>query len=410
MEFEHTTLSNGLTIVGEVNASALSAAVGFFVRTGSRDETDGISGVSHFLEHMMFKGTDKLSAGEVNEAFDRLGANYNAFTSEENTVYYAAVLPEYLLEVTGLWSRLMRPSLRRDDFDIEKNVIKEEIAMYQDLPQFDVMDRCKSLHFKDHPCGHTVLGTAESITALAAEQMRSYFGNRYAPNNMVLACCGNFDFDALCSLTESKCGKWTPSDVTRELSFYAGSKDKQRTEKANLVREHICLLSQAVSMQDERRFATSLLAIIAGDSTGSRYFWALVDPAIAETAAMQYESMDGVGALYSYICCGSENISKVMKILEAIFEDLTTKGVSEDELQKAKNKVLSALTIKCEQPIGRLTNLGFNWVYLQRYRSMAEDVEAIKGVTTDDINAVIREFNPGDFTQLSIGPVQSRLD
>jgi predicted Zn-dependent peptidase len=404
MEFKHTTLSNGLTIVGEVNESALSAAVGFFVRSGSRDETSEVSGVSHFLEHMMFKGTDKLGALEVNETFDRLGAQYNAFTSEENTVYYAAVLPEYLGEITDLWTQLMRPSLRQEDFDIEKNVIKEEIAMYKDLPQFDVMDRCKTMHFKDHPCGHTVLGTEESITALMAEQMRDYFAKRYAPNNMVLACCGNFDFDALWALAESKCGKWTPSDVTRELSFYAGSKVKKRDEKANLVREHICLMSPAVSMQDDRRFAASLLSIIVGDYTGSRYFWALVDPAIAETAAMQYESMDGVGAIYSYIRCDRQNVPQVTQIIKGIFEELTAKGVSGDELRKARNKVLSALTIKCEQPMGRLTNLGFNWVYLQRYRSMAEDVAAVKAVTVEDVNAVIAEFNPGDFTQLSIGP------
>ena len=404
MKFRNTTLSNGLTIVGEINKSAQSAAVGFFVRTGSRDETSEISGATHFLEHMMFKGTDKLSAGEVNEAFDRLGAKYNAFTSEENTVYYAAVLPEYLLEVTDLWAQLMRPALREDDFNIEKNVIKEEIAMYKDLPQFDVMDRCKMLHFKDHPCGHTVLGTNESITALTAEQMRNYFANRYAPNNMVLACCGNFDFDAICSLVDTKCGPWQPSKAERDLSFYAGSKDKRREEKANLVREHICLMSPAVSMQDERRFATSLLAMIVGNYTGSRYFWALVDPAIAETAVMQFESMDGIGAMYSYICCGSENTSKVIDILNDIFKNLSDEGVSEDELQKAKNKVLSALTIKCEQPMDRLTNLGFNWVYLTQYRSMADDIEAVKAVTVDDVNAIISEFNPGDFTRLSIGP------
>ena len=109
MEFQNKTSANGLTIIGEVNNSAQSAAVGFFVRTGARDETDAVSGVSHFLEHMLFKGTDKLSAMDVNEAFDKMGAKFNAFTSEENTVYYAAVLPEFLLEITELWTKLMRP-------------------------------------------------------------------------------------------------------------------------------------------------------------------------------------------------------------------------------------------------------------------------------------------------------------
>ena len=128
MEFKKKKLDNGLVLVGEVNRSAKSAAVGFFVKTGSRDETRQINGVSHYLEHMLFKGTDKLSALEVNEAFDMTGAQFNAFTSEENTVFYAAILPEYLIEVTQLWIELMRPALRDEDFEIEKDVIKEEIV------------------------------------------------------------------------------------------------------------------------------------------------------------------------------------------------------------------------------------------------------------------------------------------
>ncbi|UCF42486.1 MAG: insulinase family protein, partial [Planctomycetota bacterium] len=191
MEFKEKKLANGLDLVGEVNKSAKSVAVGFFVKTGSRDEPKQINGVSHFLEHMLFKGTERLSAIEVSEAFDRTGAQFNAFTSEENTVFYAAVLPEYLAEVTKLWIELMRPSLRDEDFGIEKDVIKEEIAMYKDLPSHDVIDRCRALHFDVHPCGNSILGTNESISNLTAEEMRGYFINRYAPNNMVLACAGN---------------------------------------------------------------------------------------------------------------------------------------------------------------------------------------------------------------------------
>ena len=166
MEFKQKRLTNGLDIIGEVNMSAKSAAVGFFVRTGSRDEAPQINGVSHFLEHMLFKGTEKLNAFEVNKAFDGTGAQFNAFTSEENTVFYAAVLPEYVIEVTKLWIELMRPALRDEDFNIEKNVIKEEIAMYKDTPSFDVIDRCRSLHFDSHPCGNSVLGSEKSIESL----------------------------------------------------------------------------------------------------------------------------------------------------------------------------------------------------------------------------------------------------
>jgi len=405
MEFKTKTLSNGLVIVGEVNKCAQSAAMGFFVKTGARDETEQINGVSHFLEHMLFKGTEKLSAFEVNEAFDRTGAQFNAFTSEENTVYYAAVLPEYVIEVTGLWTELMRPALRDEDFSIEKQVIKEEIAMYKDLPSFDVMDRCRKLHFEGHACGNSVLGTEKSIDGMTAEQMREYFCRRYSPNNMVVACAGNFDWEQICSAIEPACGQWSRQDADRKLEECAGSKKQERVEKPNMALEHICLMSPGVPAQDSRRFAASLLAMIIGDDVGSRFFWELVDKAVAEGASMQFGAMDGTGAFYSYIRCGSENAGKVLDTVRGIFEDLGESGVREAELRMAKNKLLSALVIKNELPMGRLIDLGFNWTYLHEYRPVAQDVEDIKSVTVEQVNWLIDQLKPGDFTQLSIGPV-----
>ncbi|MHC4154993.1 MAG: M16 family metallopeptidase [Planctomycetota bacterium] len=374
------------------------------MRTGSRDETEQINGVSHFLEHMLFKGTEKLSALEVNQAFDRTGAQFNAFTSEENTVYYAAVLPEYLMEVTRLWIELMRPALRDEDFSIEKNVIKEEIAMYKDLPSFDVMDRCRKLHFEGHPCGNSVLGTEKSIDGMSAEQMRAYFCSRYSPNNMVVACAGNFDWEQICSAIEPGCGQWSKQDADRELEDSAGSKKKERLEKANMALEHICLMSAGVPAEDPRRFAASVLAVIIGDDVGSRFFWELVDKALAEAASMQFGAMDGTGAFYSYIRCGSENVAKVLDVVAKVFRDVEESGITQDELTKAKNKLLSALVIKNELPMGRLIDLGFNWTYLHEYRPVAQDVEDIKSVTAEQVNSLIEQLRPGDFTQLSIGP------
>ena len=315
MEFKEKKLANGLCLIGEVNKSAKSAAVGLFVKTGARDESKQINGVSHFLEHMLFKGTEKLSAFEVNEAFDKTGADFNAGTSWENTVYYAAVLPEYLEEVTRLWIELMRPALRDGDFDIEKNVIKEEIAMYKDTPSFDVMDKCQSLYFENHPCGNSVLGSEESIDSLTAKEMRDYFTNRYAPNNMVLAWAGNFDWEQICSVAEEDCSEWEQQDVSRILGDCRGSKKKSRVEKPNLTREHICLMSPAPSAQDAAKFTASLLGVIVGDSVGSRFYWELVDKALAEVAVTQFSPMDGLGVFYNRICCSRENASTVLGIV-----------------------------------------------------------------------------------------------
>jgi predicted Zn-dependent peptidase len=404
MEFKWQKLANGLVIIGELNESAKSSAAGFFVRTGSRDEDAQINGVSHFLEHMLFKGTEKLNSFEVNQAFDNTGAQFNAFTSEESTVFYAAVLPEYLEEIVELWAQLMRPALREDDFNVEKNVIKEEIAMYKDLPSFDISDRCRALYFDGHPCGNSVLGSEDSIDALRVEQMRGYFQRRYAPNNIILACTGKFDWNHICSLAEKSCAGWRENAAERLLKPSNGNITKQRITKANLVREHICLMSAAVSAQDPRRFAASLLSVIIGDDNGSRFFWELVDKAMAEEASMQFNDMDGTGVLSSYLRCSSENLSRVLDIINDIFLELSKKGVTADELKKAKNKTLSALVLKNELPMGRLIDVGFNWIYLHRYLTIEEEVTMVKAVTVDDINLLIEQLKPGDFTQLIMGP------
>jgi predicted Zn-dependent peptidase len=285
------------------------------------------------------------------------------------------------------------------------------------MPSFDVMDQCRSLHFDGHPCGNSVLGSEESIDNLTSGQMRDYFSRRYAPNNMALACAGNFDWEQICSIAQNSCSNWQQQVIERKLEHYDGSKKKKRADKSNLSREHLCLMSSAVSAQDSRRFAASLLGVrfaasllgvIVGDSVGSRFFWELIDKALAEAATMHFGPMDGTGAFYSYIRCSADNVTLVLDTVNAIFQSLSQDGVTEDELRKAKNKVLSSLVIKNELPMGRLGDLGSNWLYLGQYRTVEDDVNAIKAVSVDDVNVLIEQFKPGDFTQLSIGPVETK--
>jgi predicted Zn-dependent peptidase len=208
LEFREACLGNGLQIIGERCPSVFSAAMGFFVRTGARDETDEISGVSHFLEHMVFKGTDRHSADDVNRVFDEVGAKYNASTSEELTLFYAAILPEYLPRTFDLLADIIRPALRTEDFNMEKKVILEEIGMYDDQPTYTAYETLMQTHFAGHPLGHSVLGTNESITALSAAQMREYHASRYKAGNIILAVAGNFDWPEFLALAEKHCSAW----------------------------------------------------------------------------------------------------------------------------------------------------------------------------------------------------------
>ena len=404
MEYKIKKLENGLTIVGEITKETHSAAVGFFVKTGARDESSEISGVSHFLEHMIFKGTEKLSALEVNLAFDRVGAQFNAFTSEENTVYHAGVLPEYMLEVSALWAQLMRPSLRDEDFNIEKNVILQEIAMYKDMPQFDVYDKARALHFGDHPCGNSVLGTEESIKALSAQQMKDYFWKTYSPGNIRVVACGNYDWDAFCEVIEENCGDWKPAEISREISFYNGSLKTVTEERASLVREHICMMHPTVAAQDEERHAARMLSLIIGDDTGSRYFWELIDTANAEVANMCVDAMDGVGALYSYFRCSKDNAPKVLEIVSNIFREIEKNGIKDEELITARNKVLSSITLKNELPMGRLFEVGFNQTYLEIYNTVEEEIAAVKSVTREQVVNLITRFDLEKHTSFILAP------
>jgi len=221
--FKQATLANGLKVIAEVDPSSHSAAVGYFVKTGARDEESSVMGVSHFLEHMMFKGTPTRTAEQINQDFDRIGARNNAYTSAEMTCFHASVLPELLLGKGGaneILSDMLRPALRQSDFDTEKNVILEEIAMYEDNPFWVLYERVLEERYAIkgqamHALGHRVLGTKATITELRAEQMRAYFDHRYSADNTVIALAGKLDFDAAVAEIDQLCGKWRKTGAVR---------------------------------------------------------------------------------------------------------------------------------------------------------------------------------------------------
>src|SRR5947208_7449638 len=206
LQFHYKQLPNGLDIVSEINPDSHSVALGLFVKTGARDESPDINGVSHFLEHMMFKGSAKYGWEDVNRIFDEIGARYNAFTSQEMTAYYANVLPEFTERAAEHLAHLLRPAIRNEDFSTEKKVILEEIAMYLDDPGHRLYERLMEQHFGNHPLSMSVLGSAESIQRLERDEMANYFKYRYGPGNMVLVATGRLDCDEIVRLAEKYMG------------------------------------------------------------------------------------------------------------------------------------------------------------------------------------------------------------
>ncbi|MBM4099762.1 MAG: insulinase family protein [Planctomycetes bacterium] len=390
-DFRHATLENGLTVIAETSPDAHTAAVGFFVKTGARDEPRELMGVSHFLEHMAFKGTVHRSADAVNRDFDRIGASHNAFTTGELTAFHAHVLPEKVGEATGIIADILRPSLRQADFDEEKGVILEEIAMYDDNPFWRLWESANERYFGAHPLGHRVLGTRDTVSALTRDQMQDYFDRRYSASNTVVCAAGAVDFDRLVEDVRRCCGHWRSGEVGRTHPAFHPHEESVRVTMKQANRAYLAWLCPAPSVQDPRRYAAAMLAQVLGDSDGSRLYWALVEPGIAEEAQAQYDGHDGLGEFVAYAACAPEDADKVeaivLKELERVQHDL-----SERELANARAKVSTAVAIAGERPEGRMRRLGSLWTYRGRYASLEDEIAEIERLGIDDLKHLAREF------------------
>ncbi len=401
VSFHQHQLANGLTVVAEVNDDAHTAAVGFFVKAGTRDEEEAQMGVSHYLEHMMFKGTARRTADDVNREFDEIGARYNAFTSHENTVYYAQVLPEYLWRAVDLIGDMLRPALRVDDFEMEKNVILEEIGMYEDRPQWRLHDTMLEKHFAGSPLGFRVLGTVESIKALTANQMRGYFEHRYSPDNITVAAAGRIPFDRLLADVEQATMHWQATGVRRRYDemAYTGRQHTLTDQKLN--RCYLAMMCPAPSSQDPRRYAAKVLADVLGDSEGSRLYWALVDPGLADEADFSYYPQDQLGSFIAFASCDPDRASQVEEILLGELDGFANQ-IAPDELERAKNKLATLATLQDEDPGGRMRTLGMQWAYLGQYLPLEEEMRRIMAVSVDDLRSLLADppFQPRTVVRL----------
>jgi predicted Zn-dependent peptidase len=400
VKFHEATLDNGLTVIAELNPHVQSVAAGFFVRTGARDESVDVNGVSHFLEHMAFKGNEKHSADDVNRIFDELGARYNASTSEEVTLYYAAVLPEYLPDAFEVLAGLIRPSLRNSDFEVERKVILEEIGMYEDQPSFIAYENAMKTHFDGHPLGQSILGSSQSISRLTRDEMYDYHREHYRAGNITVAVAGNTDWNEVLRLAKHWCSDWQPGSTPRAIDEARAKGGLSVTTKEAFTQQHVMQMSPAASAKSSLRMAAELMSVVVGDDSGSRLYWDLVDTGLAESADLSYNEYDGTGAYLTYLCSTPESARDNLKRIHDIYDDVNARGVT-------RNKAASRIVLRSERPMGRLSSLGSNWVYRNEYRSVQADLDAYRAITTDDVNAVLKKYPLGQLSTATVGPLKS---
>jgi predicted Zn-dependent peptidase len=387
-------LNNGLQIVGQPMPDFESVAVSYYVHTGSRDEKDpDIAGVSHFLEHMVFKGTEKLDWQEITLAFNKIGAELNAFTSHESTVFYARVLGEYLDRAVELLSDMMYPRLAESDFEMEKEVIINEIARSEDQPYNLAYRRLIQTYFGDHPLGHDVLGTRESIRGMHIQQMRNYWQSRYAANNLVLSVAGNFDWQHIIELAEQHSNNWRTGNAGRDVAHYEPAQSINNIMIDEKLKQQIMLIAMpAVDVKDPDYYPAILGSSILGDSDGSRLYWNIHQRGLAESASAGVWAMEGTGIMLMEANSTPENAPGVLKLLRAELGNMLDEGIHEDELRRAKDKWISGIVLSSESTFSRMRSLASDWVTEGRLVSVEEEVERVEKVTAEDVMRAFHRF------------------
>jgi predicted Zn-dependent peptidase len=368
--------------------------VSYSVQTGARDEQDAsIAGVSHFLEHMVFKGTQTLDAHQIKQEFNKIGAEYNASTSVESTIYHARVIGEHIDRALALLSDMMTPRLDEDEFTREKEVIINEIARSEDQPRGVAGRRMMQTYFGEHPLGHLVLGTRESIRDMRVEQMREYWQRRYGTSNMILSVAGNFDWHAFVELAEQYCGTWQAGDVERVLTPYEPPHAINNVMVDKKLQQQIMLLTMPmIAEKDPDRYAAALGSSILGAPGGSRLFWKIRHKGLAESASSSIRTMKGTGIFLLGASTTPQQAPHVLKLLRAELVTLLEDGIDAGELRRAKDKWISGIVLASESTFSRMHSISFDWEIEGRLVGMEERIERVERVSADDIMRVLHRF------------------
>ena len=400
-----TELDSGVRVVTEAVPSVRSVALGLWVRTGSRDETTDQAGVSHFLEHLLFKGTERYSAIELNERFDSLGAGFNAATSKETTHIHARFLDEHTDEVFDLMSEMMLHStLPGDEVDSERQVVIEEIAMYEDEPQDKVHDVLDEALFGDHPLGRRIIGSAEVVGEIPVPEIAAYHAARYTGSNLVVAAAGNLEHDQIHALAERFLAPekgspdsppLEPTDRARGVAFQV--KDTEQY--------HLCLGAPGLSRSDERRYALRVLNTLLGGASSSRLFKEVREKrGLAYSVGSYVAAYQETGMVGLYVGTREDRVAEAIEVVGDELRRLSTEVVPAEELRRVKETVKGRLVLAQESTGARMSALAGATLFDLPILSLDEMIEKVESVTADEITALAAEMMvPERFSAAAIG-------
>jgi predicted Zn-dependent peptidase len=386
-----TELGSGVRVVTEEVPSVRSVALGLWVRTGSRNETPAQAGVSHFLEHLLFKGTARYSAIEISERFDGLGASVNAATGKETTHLHARFLDEHTEDVFDLLAEmLLAPTY--PDIDSERQVVLEEIAMYDDEPQDRVHDVLAEAVFAQHPLGRRVLGDPEVIASIPVPEIESYRSAHYAAPQIVVGAAGHLDHDRIVGLAERLVEPPSEGEgQTREAPLSGDSRLcflQKETEQY-----HICFGAPGLRRDDQRRYPLAVLDAIFGGSTSSRLFREVREKrGLAYSVGSYNEQFTDQGLVATYVGTREENVEEACRIIGTEMARLRSEPVSAEELTRAKESVKGRLVLSSESTAARMTRISRATLFGLPIESLDEMLGKVDAIAVDDLTELAREL------------------
>jgi predicted Zn-dependent peptidase len=406
-----TTLDSGVRVVTEAMPSVRSVSVGFWIGTGSRNEDDQHAGLSHLLEHLLFKGTEKYASLEIDQIFDAMGAELNAGTGKETTSVYARVIDEHVPEAFDVMADMVfRPALT--DIDSERAVILEEIAMYEDDPQEKVFDLLGEAVFGEHPLGRAIIGRAPVIADTPPQEIKRFHSSRYGPGNIVISAAGAVDHDAFVELAARAISGRTNGRAPQAPPAPPQTAAHYRFERKDTEQYHVCLGGPGLARHDDRRFALRVLDNVFGGTSSSRLFQEVRERRGLAYAVYSFTSAyQDTGQVGLYIGTRPDNVAEGLAVVGAELERLREQPATPEELERAKENLKGRVVLALESTGARMNRLGSEILAGMPLLSLDETVERIDAVTLDDLAGLVDElWSPERLSAAGIGPEEARFE
>ncbi|WAH35358.1 M16 family metallopeptidase [Alicyclobacillus dauci] len=401
-------LRNGIRVVGEEIPTLRSVSIGVWVKTGSRYENERDNGVSHFLEHMFFKGTDRYSAKELAQVFDELGGQVNAFTSKEYTCFYSRVLDEHFtIALDTLANMLLASTFAEEEMEKEKRVVIEEIHMYEDTPDELVMDILAEGIYRGHPLGYTILGREDNLLSFTQNDLRHYIGDQYQPENIVIAIAGHIDQATAVKEVERLFGDMASGDASRSRTLEIPPFHRSlKTREKDIEQVHLCLSTQGFAAGSDNLYPLILLNNILGGTQSSRLFQEIREEhGMAYSVFSFHTSYQDTGMFGIYAGTSREHVEPVIASIVDICRDVVTRSFTDTELEKTKQQVKGAMMLGLESSGSRMSRIAKNELLLERDIPVEETLAGIEAVTVDHVQEVAAQLFQGGFSLSAVGPI-----